>query len=130
MRRLIYEIWGQRKQTHICHEDDEYFFTAHGTFDKETDVLLSCPESSRVFGVVLNGQMGMMPIDTYHKLYSTKIETHDDKLREAAKILLSTNDKGMRTTVYDACAKTVKAYKFDAVLRKIIEAVDPEDDDV
>ena len=38
---------------------------------------------------------------------------------EAAKVLLTPDEKGNRNTVYDACEKRVKVYKFDAVLRAL-----------
>lgn len=38
---------------------------------------------------------------------------------EAAKVLLTPDEKGNRNTVYDACEKRVKVYRFDAVLRAL-----------
>lgn len=38
---------------------------------------------------------------------------------EAAKVLLTPDEKGNRNSVYDACEKRVKVYRFDAVLRAL-----------
>ena len=41
-------------------------------------------------------------------------------VQDAAKVLLSPDENGNRTGVYDACAGRVKVYKFDAVLRALL----------